>query len=214
MQAASPPAIVAPADDSAVIEVVASRPDQAQKIDRRIYRMKDNPHAAQSDTLQLLRGLPAVVVTPDDQLLLLGSAGVTILVDERPVPGDVTQYLRTLHGNDIERIEIITNPSAQYAAQGSGGIINLVLRRKRADGVSGSASLLASSLGRGEASATIKKKRGKWTYSLRADATVGRFATSTFRKLRTVEEPDGTTSINSAAGGGSSGVATANVALR
>ncbi len=141
MQADSPVVIVAPGEDTATIEVVASRPDQAQKIDRRIYRVKDNAHAAQSDTLQLLRGLPAVVVTPDDQLLLLGSAGVTVLVDERRVQGDIIQYLRTLHGSDIERIEIITNPSAQFAAQGSGGIINIVLRRKRTDGVSGSATL-------------------------------------------------------------------------
>ncbi|MEG3155834.1 TonB-dependent receptor plug domain-containing protein [Sphingomonas sp. RB1R13] len=200
IQVFEPAAVVAPAGDAAPIEVVASRPDQAQKIDRRIYRVKNNSHAAQSDTLQLLRGIPAVVVTPDDELLLLGSGGVTVLVDERPIRGDTAQYLRTLHGSDIERIEIITNPSAQYAAQGSGGIINLVLRRKLADGLSGSASLLIASPGRSEASATVKRKQGKWTYELRAQSAIGRLPGTTVRKLRSVDQADGSTSTNSAAG--------------
>ena len=208
MLAEPPPAIVAPADDETVIEVIAQRSDQAQKIDRRTYRVKDNPHAAQSDTLQLLRGLPAIVVTPDDELLMLGSGNVRVLVDERPVQGDVTQYLRTLHGSDIERIEVITNPSAQYAASGSGGIINIVLRRKRADGVTGSASLLASSRGRVEGSATVKLKRGKWGFEVQAQPTVGHYAGSSFTRLRTVEQPDGTSSINSAAGSSSQRIAT------
>ncbi len=195
-----PPAIVAPADDESIIEVVGTRSDQAQKIDRRTYRVKDNAQAAQSDTLQLLRGLPAVVITPDDEILLLGSGSVTVLVDEKPVQGNVTQYLRTLRGSDIERIEVITNPSAQYAAQGSGGIINIVLRRNRADAVTGTASLLGSSHGRVEGNATIKAKRGKWGFEGQAQATVGRYAPSKFRTLRTVDQPDGSTTINSADG--------------
>lgn len=203
MLAEPPPAIVAPADHETVIEVIAQRSDQAQKIDRRTYRIKDNPHAAQSDTLQLLRGLPAVVITPDDGILLLGSGSVTVLVDERPVQGDVTQYLRTLHGSDIERIEVITNPSAQYAASGSGGIINIVLRRKRADGVTGSASLQAASRGRVEGNATVKFKRGKWRFEVQAQATVGRYGGSTFSRLRSVEQSGGTTSTNSATGSSS-----------
>ena len=80
MQAVEPPVIVAPApaeDESAgVIEVVGTRPDQVQKIDRRTYRVKENAMSAQSDGLQLIRGLPAVIITPDDQILLLGAAGV------------------------------------------------------------------------------------------------------------------------------------------
>ncbi len=211
MLAEPPPAIVAPADEAPVIEVVATRSNQAQKIDRRTYRVSDNPQAAQSDTLQLLRGLPAVVVTPDDQLLLLGSGGVTVLVDERPIQGDVTQYLRTLHGSDIERIEIITNPSAQYAANGSGGIINLVLRRKRADGVTGSASLLGSSHGRVEGGATVKIKRGDWGFELQAQSTIGHYAKSRYERLRSFQQPDG--SIGAYRAEGDSGTRVATVYL-
>lgn len=206
MFVADPPAIVAPSDENPldVIEVVATRPGQAQKIDRRTYRVKQNPQSAQFNGIQLLRGLPAVIITPDDQILLLGTAGVTILVDERPVFGDPIQYLRTLHGSDIERIEIMTNPSAQYAA-GTGGVINIVLRKKQEDGVSGSANAEVATRGRVESGATIKKKRGKWSYELRAEGKAGRSSRSIYEKLRMVQSfPGGPSTINRETGGGHS----------
>jgi outer membrane receptor protein involved in Fe transport len=151
MFAADQPAVVAPAeapDQSDVIEVVGTRSDQALKIDRRTYRVQQNPHTAQKDSVQLLRGLPAVTITPDDTIMLLGAPNVTIQIDGRPVSNpDTIAYLRTLHGSDIERIEIITNPSAQYSALGTGGIINFVLRKKQDEGVSGNASSEITSLG-------------------------------------------------------------------
>lgn len=206
MFVADPPAITAPSDENPldVIEVVATRPGQSQKIDRRTYRVKQNPQSAQFNGIQLLRGLPAVIITPDDQILLLGAPGVTILVDERPVFGDPIQYLRTLHGSDIERIEVMTNPSAQYAA-GIGGVINIVLRKKQEDGISGSANAEASSHGRIESGATIKKKQGKWTYELRAEGKAGRTSRSTYEKLRTVQSvPRGPSTINRETGCGHS----------
>ena len=192
MFVADPPAIVAPSDENPldVIEVVGSRPGQAQKIDRRAYRVKQNPQSAQFNGIQLLRGLPAVTITPDDQIMLLGAPGVTILVDERPVQGDPILYLRTLHGSDIERIEIMTNPSAQYAS-GTGGIINIVLRKKQEDGISGSANVEVASRGRVESGTTIKKKKGKWTYELQAQGKAGRTSSSTYRKLRAIQQVEG-----------------------
>ena len=199
MFASQPPAVVQPAttknqpdDQSDVIEVVGTRLDQVQKIDRRSYQVKDTPHAAQQDTLQLLRGLPAVTIGQDDEINLLGSGNVTILVDGRPIHAlDVGQYLRTLHGSDIERIEIITNPSAEYSAQGTGGIINIVLRKKQKNGVNGSASAEVSSYGRGELGGSIKSKHGRWTFELQAQGQEGRTYGNRSHSLRNVEVPGG-----------------------
>ncbi|MEO8453542.1 MAG: outer membrane beta-barrel family protein [Sphingomicrobium sp.] len=207
MFADQPPAIVQPSEtdeQTGVIEVVGTRRDQAQKIDRRTYRVKDNPHSAQADSLQLLRGLPAVTVTPDDQIFLLGSGNVTMYVDGRPYQGKASQYLRTLHGSDIARIEVITNPSAQYSAQGTGGIINFVLRKKQGDGLSGNASAQLSMGGRGEVDSTVKSKHGRWTYELQAGGGAGRFGSrSTYHKRRSVEAtPGGPATINTEDGGG------------
>ncbi|MFL6765712.1 MAG: TonB-dependent receptor domain-containing protein [Sphingomicrobium sp.] len=206
MSATDPPAIVQPStanDQSDVIEVVGIRRDQVLKIDRRTFEVQQNPHTAQKDSVQLLRGLPAVTVTPDDQVLLLGSAGVTIQVDGRTVTDpDRIAFLRTLHGSDIERIEVITNPSAQYGAQGTGGIINFVLRKKQGEGISGNASAELTSLGHGYVDGTRKLKHGKWTYEIHTGGRFGTASRSTYHKLRSVEElPGGTPTINTERGG-------------
>lgn len=181
-----------------VIEIVGRRGEQALKIDRRSYRVQQNPHTAQKDVYQLLRGVPAVVVSPDDQITLLGNPYVRVLIDGQ----QSSTNLHTLHGSEIERIEIITNPSAEFAASGTGGIINIVIR-KQAEGLSGNASLEASSYGRANGAALIKSKTGRIAYELGADATTGRTRSSTYDKLRTVRPvPGGAVTTNSESGGG------------
>lgn len=207
MYAAEPPAISAAqpaADQSDVIEVIGQRTDQSLKIDRRTYRVQQTPHSQQKDAIQLLRGLPAVTVSPDDTISLLGSSDVRIFVDGRAYQGDATQYLRTLHGGDVERIEIITNPSAQYSSEGTGGIINFVLRKKRSEGLSGNVSAEISSPPGGKANGSAKYRTGKWTYEFDAGAQADE-RRSSYRKRRTVEEtPRVAATINTETGGGPS----------
>ena len=200
------PAVSQPAppnDQLDVIEVVGTR-DQALKIDRRTYQVQQTPHTAQKDSIQLLRGLPAVTITSDDQINLLGTGNVTIQVDGRTVSDpDTIAFLRTLHGSDLERIEVITNPSAQYSATGTGGIINFVLRKKQGEGVSGNASTELTSLGHGYVDGMLKSKHGKWTYELHAGGRFGTARSSTYHKLRSVEQASsGAATINTEDGGG------------
>ena len=194
MIAIDPPAVMqeAPSEDqSDVIEVIGTRSNQQLKIDRRTYRVQQTPHSAQKDAVQLLRGLPAVIITPDDQIQLLGANNVKIYIDGRPYPGDSRQYLRTLHGSDIERIEIITNPSAQFSAEGTAGIINFVLRKKTDEGASGNASAEVSSYGRAHFDTTVKYRQGKWAYEILAGGNVGAMRRSTYDRRRNVEPPLG-----------------------
>jgi outer membrane receptor for ferrienterochelin and colicin len=192
-----PPPMVAPqqADNqSDVIEIVGTRLNQTLKIDRRTYQVRQTPNSAQKDAYQLLRGVPAVTISPDDRIMLLGAPNVTVQIDGRATHTD----LHNLRGGDIESIEVITNPSAQYSAEGTGGIVNIVLRKKQAEGVSGTASAEGSTLGRLDANGSVKVKRGKWTYQLETAGTVGRGSRSTYHKLRTVEQiQDGPETINS-----------------
>ena len=182
-----PPPVIVPqlAESKAdVVEIVGRRAGETLKIDRRTYQVRQTPNAAQKDVYQLLRGVPAVTISPDNQIQLLGAAGVTLQVDGRTVPPDV---LPSLHGRDIERIEIVTNPSAQYSAQGSGGIVNFVLRRQRSDGISGTMDVAGSTLGRGEANGSLKIKRGKWTYQIETTDKAGLQTQSRYDNLRQVE---------------------------
>lgn len=206
MVAVDPPAIVAPAPDQNqpdVIEVIGTRSGQAQKIDRRTYAVQENPHSAQKDAVQLLRGLPAVTVTPDGGVMLLGSGDVRIFVNGRPYQGD----LHTLHGSDIERVEIITNPSAQYSTEGSGGIINLVLKHKQGEGLSGSASADVARPGSGTADATIKYKKGKWIYEAEVQGGAGRPRHLPYDRRRSVEASVGASpTVDDESGRQSSGI--------
>lgn len=206
MFAFQPAPIVHPATSDAqpdVIEIVGHRAGQALKIDRRTYEVQQTPHSAQKDSLQLLRGLPAVTITPNDQVNLLGATNVTILIDGHATRTD----LHTLHGSDIERIEVITNPSSQYSAEGTGGIINIVLRRKQREGLSGNASVEGSSLGQLNGMADFKYKKGKWTYEIAPEGTTGDWRYSTYHKYRAIEDvPGGASTINSEDGGGPSRV--------
>lgn len=209
-----PPAIVQQATEIGqpdVIEIVATRSDQMLKIDRRTYQVQQTPHSAEKDTLQLLRGLPAVTISPEDQINLLGSSNVKILIDGH----ETRTNLHTLHGSDIERIEVITNPSAQYSAEGTAGIINIILRKKQTQGLSGNASVEGSSLGRVNGNGTVKYKRGKWTYELSSNGMAGSWRRSTYHKLRSVEAaPGGPATINSEDGGGPSRSANAGLGAK
>lgn len=113
------------------ILVVAER-TAASPIDRDVYLVPDTPLSNSLSAPELLLRVPGVTAGPQGQLYLLGQPGVGILVDGRDVPPGLS--LRQLDGGRIERIEVMTTPPAQYGASGSGGLINIVLRKRRAPG--------------------------------------------------------------------------------
>ena len=82
--------------------------------------------------LELLQKSPGVIVDKDDNIILSGKNGVKIYIDGKPTPltgTDLSAYLRGVSSNDIEAIEIITNPSARYDAEGNAGIINIRMKK-------------------------------------------------------------------------------------
>jgi outer membrane receptor protein involved in Fe transport len=187
-----PPTVQADtANDAGVIEVTAARSAGTQAIDRRSYQVQQTPQAEQKSAAQLLRGVPAVTVTPEDDVLLLGSGQATLYVDGHPYAGDARQYLRTLHGSDIARIEVMTNPSAQFSAEGTGGVINLVLRKTRQAGWSGNASLESSTYGYAQIETTLHYRRGAWSYELKAGGNVGTMGRWRNSALRQTEAETG-----------------------
>jgi outer membrane receptor for ferrienterochelin and colicin len=142
-QKASP--VPPPAQENPDIVIVAD-PSQRSSIDRTAYVVRDNAEARSSNTLDLLAQVPSVEVRPDGQLRLLGRSGVTILIDGKDVPDPVT-FLRNLQGSQVAKIEVISNPSAQFSARGTAGIINIVTRRSFAPGLGGSLTANVGSFG-------------------------------------------------------------------
>jgi outer membrane receptor for ferrienterochelin and colicin len=116
--------------------VVRAQRDQRTSIDRETYIVRDTAQARTSNALDLLGRIPAVTVQPDSSIRLLGTTGVTVLVDGRPSANP--NILRDLQGSEIARIEVVSNPSAQFSASGTGGVINIITRRNAPDGLRGS----------------------------------------------------------------------------
>jgi ferric enterobactin receptor len=152
-------------DDSDDIVVLADPGDQV-RIDRRTYALRDDPAAQSTDMFEVLGKVPAVSVAPSGAVTLLGADNVTIQINGQPVPGDnLEQVLRGITGAEVERIEVITNPGAQYSAAASGGIINIITRRRLNTGFSGNAQASYDSLGGYHAGISPTWSQGPWSFS-------------------------------------------------
>ncbi|WGM40302.1 hypothetical protein AMEJIAPC_03246 [Caulobacter sp. NIBR1757] len=156
------------ADDKTVadVEVVGERPAVVKEIDRQIYDVRKDPEAQSASVSDILGKIPSVTVTPNGGVLLLGQSGVTILVDGKP------GSTRALRGADIERVEVMTNPSAQYGPKGTAGIINIVTRKDRRQGQTGNMTGVIDSTGGGRVSLAPNWVMGRWVIG--ANIGVGR----------------------------------------
>jgi outer membrane receptor protein involved in Fe transport len=164
LSAQAPPPSSAPAASPARDEqeiVVRADPSQRTSIDRDTYVVRDTAEARTSNALELLARIPAVTVQPDNSIRLLGTTGVTVLIDGRPSPNP--NLLRDLQGSEIARIEVVSNPSAQFSASGTGGIINIITRRNALNGLRGSLTASASRYGGRELRAAPSWTHGAWT---------------------------------------------------
>jgi ferric enterobactin receptor len=167
---------------TAVSDVVvqAARPEAVARIDRNVYDIKNDPQAQGAPLIDILGKLPSVSVAPTGRVQLLGAPGVTVMVDGKPVSSD---KLGVMTGADVDKVEVMTNPSAQYAAQGGAGIINIITRRRYGGGWSGSVTARAENDGDAEAVLSPTLAFGKW--SVGGMLTAGRaFTESDSRRVR------------------------------
>ncbi|NJB87699.1 outer membrane receptor protein involved in Fe transport [Lewinella marina] len=117
------------------------------KPDRTVFNVQGTINAAGNDGLDLLRKAPGVSIDNNDNISVLSRSGVLIYIDGRRLPlqgTDLSNYLRTLTAEQIDRIDIITSPGARYEAQGNAGIIDIRLKRAEDEGANGSLSASGS----------------------------------------------------------------------
>ena len=142
-------------------------------IDRRTYNVGSDVQAATGSIGDVLRNIPSVDLDLQGNVSLRGDPHVTILVDGKPTslfngPGG-GQTLLQVPASQYERVEVMTDPSAAFGANGSGGIINLITRKNRANGPTGSVRAALGTRGRRKLGASVADKVGKLTLS--ADVT-------------------------------------------
>jgi len=98
-----------------------------QQIDKTVVNVQADINAIGSSAFEILQKAPGLSITGDDVINMSGKAGVNVLIDGRPTQmssKELANYLRSLPGSTIEKIELISNPSSRFDAQGNAGIIN------------------------------------------------------------------------------------------
>jgi len=139
------PDIVLQEDAKQLDEVVvtAARALVEVKADRTVFNVQGTINSAGENGLNLLRKAPGVLVDNNNNISVLGRAGVLVYVDGKRIPltgDDLTNYLENLSSEQIDKIDIITNPGSKYEAQGNAGIIDIRLKKDKNLGANGSIS--------------------------------------------------------------------------
>ncbi|WP_229202200.1 TonB-dependent receptor domain-containing protein [Pseudoduganella aquatica] len=133
------PAPAAPPEEADVPSVVVAAERPTNRIDRQVYDVKSDVGSSNGSAADALNSVPSVAVDPDGSVTLRGSSNVQILIDGKPsamMQGDNRgASLNAIPAEDIESVEVINNPGAQFGNEAGGGpIINLVMRRTRRPG--------------------------------------------------------------------------------
>ncbi len=122
------------------VEVTAEKSIQELSIDRKVYNVEKDLLSSANSATDILQNLPSVTVDFNGQVSLRGTPNITYLINGRPsamMRNNSLSALQQIPANTIERIEVITNPSAKYKPDGTGGIINIVLKEARDGGFNG-----------------------------------------------------------------------------
>ncbi|MBA5690708.1 TonB-dependent receptor domain-containing protein [Rugamonas apoptosis] len=131
----------ADSDTPTTVVVAGKLADVINKVDRKVYRATTDIQASTGSAADLLNNIPAVDVDIDGMVSLRGDTSVTILIDGNPssqMQGAARgATLMGMAAADIEAIEIITSPSAEFKPDGTGGIINIITRKNRKRGGAG-----------------------------------------------------------------------------
>ncbi|AXG71952.1 outer membrane protein beta-barrel family protein [Kordia sp. SMS9] len=122
------------------IEVIAEKTTVQLKLDKKIYNVGKDLTVRGGTVSDVLDNVPSVSVDVEGNVSLRGNDDVRILINGKPsglVGLNSTDALRQLPAEAIEKVEIITSPSARYDAEGSAGILNIILRRSKLQGING-----------------------------------------------------------------------------
>ncbi|MDU8886191.1 TonB-dependent receptor [Yeosuana sp. MJ-SS3] len=125
------------------VEIIAERTTVELKLDKKIYNVGKDLTVSGGTVSDVLDNIPSVSINSDGNVALRGNESVRILIDGKPsalVGLNSNDALKQLPAESIEKVEVITSPSARYESEGTAGIINIILRRSKLQGLNGAIS--------------------------------------------------------------------------
>ncbi|WP_109437388.1 TonB-dependent receptor domain-containing protein [Aquimarina sp. AU119] len=133
-------------EDPTQLEEVVITGEQAQvslRLDKKVFNVSKDLISQAGAATDVLDNIPSVTVSPSGGISLRGNSNVNILINGRRSGLTEAQALEQLPADTIDRVEVITNPSARYDAAGAAGIINIVLKKNKANGINGQVRLVS-----------------------------------------------------------------------
>nr|WP_299071065.1 outer membrane beta-barrel protein [uncultured Allomuricauda sp.] len=116
------------------VEVTGEKSAVINKIDRRVFSAESYASAKGGSATDVLRNIPSITMNGVGELSVRGSTGFVLLLDGKPIQGDVTSLLDQLPANAIESVELMTAPSAKYDPEGKAGILNIKTKKGAYEG--------------------------------------------------------------------------------
>lgn len=120
------------------VVVRAERTTVDIKLDKKVYNVGSDLLVKGGTVSDVLDNIPSVSVDSDGSISLRGNENVRILIDGRPSNAiNITEALRLIPADAIDKVEVVTNPSARYESEGGGGLLNIILKKGKNQGLNG-----------------------------------------------------------------------------
>jgi len=153
------------------VEVIGSIPPVTYQIDKKVVNIAQNITAAGSTLAEALQNAPSIQTDVEGNITLRGSSTYTVLIDGRPSPITGSEALQQIPASLVQNVELITNPSAKYEAEGSAGIINIIMKKQKMQGSSGIVNITAGTGDKYTGNLNLSYKISKFNFTLGGDFT-------------------------------------------
>lgn len=164
------------------VAVTAEKPGISLKLDKKVFEVGKDILSQNGSINDVLNGVPSVAVSPSGGISLRGNSNVLVLINGRRSGLTQSNALDQIPADQIERVEVITNPSSRYDASGSAGIINIILKKSKKGGFNGQLRLVGGTPNDNRINPSINYKSNKVnlfsTFGLRLSDYVGLYKTN------------------------------------
>ncbi|GAA4303055.1 outer membrane beta-barrel family protein [Nibribacter koreensis] len=142
------------------VEVMGQREAVEYGLDRRVYNVGQDLSTVGGTAVDVMQNVPSVTVDQEGTVSMRGTSNITILIDGKPSALSGLG-LDQIPASSIERVEVITNPSSKYDPSGTGGVLNIILKKEKQQGLNGLASATAGPNNRYNTSLNLNYRIGK-----------------------------------------------------
>ncbi len=171
------------------VTISGSKNFMENHLDKLVYNVEKDISSQGGVATDILKKVPQVSVDVDGKVELLGSSNIRVFINGKPstmFDNNLAEALQAIPASQIKSIEVITSPGAQYDAQGTGGIINIILKDNKSQGINGSIAISdGTRLNNGSANIHARKGKVDISASLSGNAQLKGTTINTSDKLKT-----------------------------